>query len=53
LADTSTWVIETTDLSDLSVARVREGDPVTITFDGIPGLQVAGEVISIQGFGES
>jgi HlyD family secretion protein len=53
LADTSAWVIETTDLSDLSVARVREGDPVTITFDGIPGLQVAGEVISIQGYGES
>ena len=53
LADTSAWVIETTDLSDLSVARVREGDPVTITFDGIPGLQVAGEVTNIQGFGES
>jgi HlyD family secretion protein len=40
-------------LTDLSVARVREGDPVTITFDGIPGLQVAGDVIRIQGFGES
>jgi len=53
VADTSAWVIETTDLSDLSVARVREGDPATITFDGIPGLQVAGEVIGIQGFGES
>jgi HlyD family secretion protein len=53
LADLSTWVIETTDLSDLSIARVREGDPVTITFDGIPGLQLAGHVIRIQGFGET
>ena len=53
LADLSAWVIETTDLSDLSVARVREGDPVTITFDGIPGLRLAGHVIRIQGFGET
>jgi HlyD family secretion protein len=53
LADTSVWEIETTDLSDLSVARVREGDPVAITFDGIPGLNLAGRVIRIQGFGES
>jgi HlyD family secretion protein len=53
LADASAWIIETTDLSDLSIARVREGDPVAITFDGIPGLQLAGEVIGIQGFGET
>lgn len=53
LADLSAWVLETTDLSDLSIARVREGDAVTITFDGIPGLQVAGQVARIQGFGES
>jgi len=53
LADPSTWQIETTDLSDLSVARVREGDPVTIVFDGIPGLELTGRVVRIQGFGES
>jgi HlyD family secretion protein len=53
LADVSAWEIETTDLSDLSVARVREGDPVAITFDGIPELQLTGRVVRIQGFGES
>ncbi len=53
LADTSAWEVETTDLSDLSVARVREGDSATITFDGIPGLVLTGRVIRIQGFGES
>jgi HlyD family secretion protein len=53
LADTSVWEIETTDLSDLSVARVREGDPVALTFDGIPGLHLTGRVIRVQGFGES
>lgn len=53
LADTSAWEIETTDLSDLSVARIREGDPVAITFDGIPGLELTGRVVRVQGFGES
>jgi HlyD family secretion protein len=53
LADTSSWEIETTDLSDLSVASVRVADPVAITFDGIPGLRLAGVVTRIQGFGES
>lgn len=53
LADTSAWEIETTDLSDLSVARIREGDTVAITFDGIPGLELTGAVMRIQGFGES
>jgi energy-coupling factor transporter ATP-binding protein EcfA2 len=53
LADISAWEIETTDLSDLGVARVREGDPVEITFDGIPGLELTGRVMRIQGFGES
>ncbi|HYM69575.1 MAG TPA: HlyD family efflux transporter periplasmic adaptor subunit [bacterium] len=53
LADTSAWEIETTDLSDLSVANVRVGDPVAITFDGIPGLRLTGVVTRIQGFGET
>ena len=53
LVDTAAWEIETTDLSDLNISRVREGDPVSITFDGIPGLELTGRVTRIQGFGET
>ncbi len=52
LADMSAWQIETTDLTELSVVRIREGSPVSITFDAIPELQVPGKVTRIKGFGE-
>jgi HlyD family secretion protein len=52
LADTSAWEIETTDLSDLSVGRIREGDGGDhLRWD--PGLNLTGRVIRIQGFEES
>lgn len=51
IADLSTWKIETTDLTELHVARIRPGDPVTATFDGIPGLRLAGKVAAVEGLG--
>jgi len=51
VADLSTWRIETTDLTELHVARIRPGDPVKASFDGIPGLELAGRVASIEGLG--
>lgn len=51
LADTSAWQIETRDLDDLSVVRVREGDPATISFFAVPGLQLAGKVARIKPLG--
>jgi HlyD family secretion protein len=51
VADVSSWRIETTDLTELHVARIRPGDPVKATFDGIPGLTLAGRVAAVEGLG--
>ena len=51
VADTSGWRIETTDLDETTVARVAVGAPVTITFDGLPGVTVDGTVRSVALFG--
>jgi len=53
LADLSTWQIETTDLTELDVIRVRVGSPVTMTFDAIPGLELMGRVSGIRPLGEN
>jgi HlyD family secretion protein len=53
LADLSAWQIETSDLTELSVAKLREGTPATITFDALPGLELPGKVYRIKGYGES
>lgn len=53
LGDCSSWQIETTDLTELNVARVKEGDPATITFDALPGLEVPGTITRIKMFGEN
>lgn len=53
LADTSAWQVETTDLTELNVANVAEGTPVTMTFDAIPGLQLSGKVTRIEPYGQS
>jgi multidrug efflux pump subunit AcrA (membrane-fusion protein) len=52
LADLSKWQIKTTDLTEINVARVKEGAAVTITFDAIPGLEIPGKVTRIRAFGE-
>jgi len=53
LADLSAWRFESSDLSETSVARVRVGAPATVTIDGLPGVEVAGAVESVGGFGSS
>jgi HlyD family secretion protein len=53
LADTSAWQIETTDLTELNIASVQEGMPVTMTFDAIPELVLPGKVTNIEPYGES
>jgi HlyD family secretion protein len=51
VADLAGWRVETTDLTELHVARIRPGDPVKVTFDGIPGLELAGRVAAVEGLG--
>lgn len=53
LADTSGWLVETTDLDETTVARVPVGARVTITFDGLPGVSVEGVVTSVDLWGAS
>lgn len=53
LADSSAWRLETTDLTELYVADVSAGAPVSVTFDAIPGLELTGRISAIEPFGES
>lgn len=52
VADESAWEVRSDDLTELVIARVRRGDDVTLTFDGIPGLEIPGKVSFIRPYGE-
>jgi multidrug resistance efflux pump len=53
VADFSSWVVKTTDLTEIDVVNVKEGQPVTLTLDAIPGVTLKGYVLSIaQNYGE-
>ncbi len=39
--------VETTDLSETDVARVKEGQPVKLTFDALPGKSITGKVVRV------
>jgi HlyD family secretion protein len=53
LADLSAWQIETDDLTELNVVRIREGDPVMISVDATPDLELPGKVVRIEAIGVS
>lgn len=47
LADLSSWVVKTTNLTEFDVVNLREGDEATVIMDAIPGLSLPGHVSSI------
>jgi multidrug resistance efflux pump len=51
LADFSRWQVETDDLTELNIVRVREGAAVRLTFDALPGLTLPGKVVQIKPIG--
>lgn len=51
IADLSNWKIETDDLTELDVVKLREGDSVTITFDALPELHLPGKIVQIKPLG--
>ncbi len=51
LADLSAWQIETDDLTELDVVKVKVGAPVSLTFDALSGVQLAGRVLKIKPIG--
>ena len=53
LADFSGWIVKTTDLTELDVVKISEGQPVTITLDALPDADIDGLVQTIgQNFAE-
>ncbi len=47
VADNSQWIVKTTDLTEIDVVNIKEGQPATITFDALPGMEFKGNVLSI------
>ncbi|MCC6298340.1 MAG: efflux RND transporter periplasmic adaptor subunit [Anaerolineales bacterium] len=47
LADLSALQVQTTDLNEVDAARVQIGDPVSVTFDALPDVVVAGKVSNV------
>ena len=54
IADFSSWLVVTTDLTEIDVVELSEGDPVAIRLDALPEVELTGTVLSIgQTFAES
>ncbi len=47
IGDLSTLRVETTDLSELDIARIHEGQTVDVTFDALPAVHIPGRVTRI------
>jgi membrane fusion protein (multidrug efflux system) len=47
IADLSSWVVKTTDLTEIDVVGVKEGQPVALTLDAIPDVTLNGYVLTI------
>jgi multidrug resistance efflux pump len=54
IADNSKWVVKTTDLTEIDVVNITEGQTVTVTLDALPDVELPGNVFSIsQNFSEN
>lgn len=53
VADLSAWRIETSDLTELEVVEIEQGDRALITVDALPGLELTGRVVRIKPLGEN
>lgn len=47
VADTSTWIVETSDITELEVVDIAEGQKVTFTVDALPDVVMDGVVTEI------
>jgi multidrug resistance efflux pump len=53
VADLSKWVVKTTDLTEIDVVNIEQGEAVTLTLDAMPDVELEGSVMSIsQSFAE-
>lgn len=51
MADLANWRLETADLVELDVVRIKEGASVAITFDALPNVELSGTVSLISPVG--
>jgi multidrug efflux pump subunit AcrA (membrane-fusion protein) len=49
LADTSSWYVDTSDLGELDMVKIKLGQTVTVTADALPGVTMTGVIESISG----
>ena len=47
LADLSKWVVKTTDLTEIDVVSIKEGEAVTLTLDAMPDVELDGTVFAV------
>jgi multidrug resistance efflux pump len=47
IADISSWVVKTTDLTEIDVVELSEGQPVIVTLDAIPDMELNGNIFLI------
>lgn len=47
VADFSSWIVKTTDVTEIDVVKLSEGQPVSIAFDAIPDVELQGNIVAI------
>jgi multidrug resistance efflux pump len=47
IADFSTWLVKTTDLTEIDVVDLKEGDSVLVQLDALPDVELKGSILSI------
>lgn len=47
IADFSKWLVTTTDLTEIDVVGLTENEPVTVTLDALPEVELKGSVLAI------
>jgi multidrug resistance efflux pump len=47
VADFSNWLVKTTDLTEIDVVELAEGQPVAVKLDALPGVELNGTIQSI------
>lgn len=54
VADFSSWLVKTTDLTEIDVVNLEEDQPVIVTLDALPDVELKGTIVSIaQSYGEN
>jgi len=47
IADFSNWVVKTTDVTEIDVVNLKEGQQVAVTLDALPNVEMKGTILSI------